>query len=81
MATNTLSRTTVRLSPNSMNLLRKKRLQTKNSIQKLIEDAILHTYSEVRKIKKTKTGAHDFDLGIMGKIDREHIYSYLDEKF
>jgi hypothetical protein len=81
MLTNTLTRTTVRLSPNSMNLLRKKSLQTKSSIQKLIEDAILHTYSNTKKTDVKTSGVHSLSLGKMGKIDREHIYSYLDEKF
>lgn len=83
MLTNTLNRTTVRLSPNSMDLLRKTSIQTKNSIQKLIEEAVIQAYSKTSKPRAKKTGSHNFDLGIKkgATFSRDEIYSYLDEKF
>lgn len=43
----------------------------------LVEGYLFHSKST----KSKKTGVHNLNLGIMGKIDREHIYSYLDEKY
>lgn len=83
MASSTLMRTTIRLSPSSLDMLKKKSILTKNSIQKLIEEAVVQTYSKTHKPKAKKTGSHNFDLGIKkgATFSRDEIYSYLDEKF